>query len=188
MNKSELVEALATHYDGSRADAAKALGAVVHAISAATAAGERVAITGFGVFERVERPARTVRNPRTGERLEAPATAVPRFRAGSELKAYVAGQRPVPELSVAAPGRRSAATSVASEPADQAPAPEPTKAPKPARTAKAEAKPTKITSSAKDHKARKGKKAKADKPGKADTSGKSGKSGKDKPKAKGKKG
>lgn len=117
MNKAELVEALAQHYDGSKADATKALNAVVHTVSATTAAGERVAITGFGVFERVQRPARTVRNPRTGERLQAPATAVPRFRPGTELKAYVAGSRPVPELVVpATPARRSPTRALESEP------------------------------------------------------------------------
>lgn len=117
MNKAELVEALAQHYDGSKADATKALNAVVHTVSATTAAGERVAITGFGVFERVQRPARTVRNPRTGEQLQAPATAVPRFRPGTELKAYVAGSRPVPELVVApTPARRNSSRVPESEP------------------------------------------------------------------------
>ncbi len=120
MNKSELVEALAAHYDGSRADATRALNAFVHTISSATAAGERVAITGFGVFERVERPARTVRNPRTGERLDVAATAVPRFRAGTELKAYVSGQRLVPELAAGPAARRPSAPAVAAEPAQKA--------------------------------------------------------------------
>ena len=100
MNKAELVEALAQHYDGSKAEASRALNAVVQTITRTTAAGDKVAITGFGVFEKVERPARMVRNPRTGERKEAPATAVPRFRPGTELKAYVAGQRELPELVV----------------------------------------------------------------------------------------
>ena len=110
MNKAELVEALAEHYDGSRAEASRALNAVVQTITRSTVAGEKVAITGFGVFERVERPARMVRNPRTGERKEAPATAVPRFRAGTELKAYVAGQRELPELSAPAPTGRAPRT------------------------------------------------------------------------------
>jgi DNA-binding protein HU-beta len=116
MNKSELVEALAAHYDGSRADATRALNAFVQTVSSATAGGERVAITGFGVFERVERPARTVRNPRTGERLDVPATAVPRFRPGTELKAYVSGQRAVPELGAAPAARRSTAPVAAAQP------------------------------------------------------------------------
>lgn len=130
MNKSELVEALSAHYDGSRADAARALNAFVQTVSSATASGERVAITGFGVFEPVERPARTVRNPRTGERLDVPATAVPRFRAGTELKAYVSGQRPVPELGAAPAVRRSSAPAAEPAPVVAAPAAEKTDKPK----------------------------------------------------------
>lgn len=93
MNKAELVEALSAHYDGNKTQAAKALNAVVHTIMENTATEDKVSITGFGVFERVARPERVVRNPRTGERKTAEATTVPRFRAGSELKAYVAGSK-----------------------------------------------------------------------------------------------
>ena len=103
MNKAELIEALAQHYDGSRTEATKALNAVVQTITYSAAAGEKVAITGFGVFEKVDRPARMVRNPRTGERKQAEATSVPRFRPGTELKAYVSGERPVPDGGVATP-------------------------------------------------------------------------------------
>jgi DNA-binding protein HU-beta len=71
---------------------------VVQTITYSAAAGEKVAITGFGVFEKVDRPARMVRNPRTGERKEAAATSVPRFRPGTELKAYVSGERAVPAV------------------------------------------------------------------------------------------
>jgi len=110
VNRTELIEALAQHYDGSRSEAAKALQAVVQTITRSTASGEKVAITGFGVFEKVDRPARTVRNPRTGERKEAPPTSVPRFRPGTELKAYVAGERPLPDgdAPVRVPARRAA--------------------------------------------------------------------------------
>ncbi|WP_375431938.1 HU family DNA-binding protein [uncultured Friedmanniella sp.] len=128
MNKTELIEALASHFDGSRAEATRALNAFVHTISSATAAGDRVAITGFGVFEKIDRPARTVRNPRTGERLDVAATAVPRFRAGTELKAYVSGARPVPELAPVSIPRRTAPAAVA-EPV--APAAEPDSEPTP---------------------------------------------------------
>ena len=96
MNKAELIEALSVHYDGSKTEAAKALNAVVSTITYKTAIGEKVSITGFGVFEKVHRSARVVRNPRTGERKQAEATAVPRFRAGTDLKAYVAGEKEVP--------------------------------------------------------------------------------------------
>ena len=81
MNKAELIEALSVHYDGSKTEAAKALNAVVQTITYKTAAGEKVSITGFGVFEKVHRSARMVRNPRTGERKKAEghrSAAVPR--------------------------------------------------------------------------------------------------------------
>ena len=99
MNKAELIQAVATYYDGSKTEAAKALNAVVETITYKTAAGEKVSITGFGVFEKVHRSARMVRNPRTGERKRAKATAVPRFRAGSDLKAYVSGAKKVPKAT-----------------------------------------------------------------------------------------
>ena len=97
MNKAELIQAVAAYYDGSKSEAAKALNAVVETITYKTAAGEKVSITGFGVFEKVPRSARMVRNPRTGERKRAKATAVPRFRAGSDLKAYVSGAKKLPK-------------------------------------------------------------------------------------------
>jgi DNA-binding protein HU-beta len=99
VNKAELIQALSEYYDGSKTEAAKALDAVVKTITYKTAAGEKVSITGFGVFERVPRSARMVRNPRTGERKRARATAVPRFRAGSDLKAYVSGAKKVPRTT-----------------------------------------------------------------------------------------
>ena len=107
MNKAELIQAVATYYDGSKTEAAKALNAVVETITYKTAAGEKVSITGFGVFEKVHRSARMVRNPRTGERKRAKATAVPRFRAGSDLKAYVSGAKKVPKT----PAKRTSAAS-----------------------------------------------------------------------------
>ena len=109
MNKAQLIEALAAYYDGSKTEAAKALNAVVQTITYKTAGGEKVSITGFGVFEKVARAARMVRNPRTGERKRAKATAVPRFRAGSDLKAYVSGAKKVPRAAAkkAAPAAKA---------------------------------------------------------------------------------
>jgi DNA-binding protein HU-beta len=109
VNKAELIQALSEYYDGSKTEAAKALDAVVKTITYKTAAGEKVSITGFGVFEKVSRSARMVRNPRTGERKRAKATAVPRFRAGSDLKAYVSGAKKAPRATA-----RKATTKAAS--------------------------------------------------------------------------
>ncbi|HVD80865.1 MAG TPA: HU family DNA-binding protein [Propionibacteriaceae bacterium] len=111
MNKAELIQALSAYYDGSKSEAAKALNAVVETITYKTAAGEKVSITGFGVFEKVPRSARMVRNPRTGERKRAKATAVPRFRAGTDLKAYVSGAKKVPRATAKKASSGSAAAS-----------------------------------------------------------------------------
>jgi len=115
VNKAELIQALSAYYDGSKSEAAKALNAVVETITYKTAAGEKVSITGFGVFEKVHRSARMVRNPRTGERKRAKATAVPRFRAGSDLKAYVSGAKKVPRATAkkAAPAKTPAVSKTA---------------------------------------------------------------------------
>lgn len=91
MNKAELIKELSSHFDGSKTEAARALNAVVETITTTVSAGEKVSVTGFGVFEKVDRPARTVRNPRTGERKEAAPTSVVRFRPGTDLKSSVAG-------------------------------------------------------------------------------------------------
>lgn len=101
MNKSQFVEALAAHYEGNKKAASKALGSVVDTISRELVKGEKVAITGFGAFEKAVRPARMVRNPATGARVRAKKTAVPKFRAGAELKAVVSGAKKLPKLTAA---------------------------------------------------------------------------------------
>jgi DNA-binding protein HU-beta len=99
VNKTQLIEALSAHFDGNRRAAAHALESVVDTVMREVARGEKVAITGFGAFEKAIRPARMVRNPRTGERTRAKKTAVPKFRAGSELKAVVSGAKKLPKAS-----------------------------------------------------------------------------------------
>ncbi len=102
MNKSQLVEALAVHFDGNRRAAQHALESVIDTIQRElTKKGGKVAITGFGAFEAVERGARMVRNPRTGETKRAKKTTVPKFRAGAELKAVVSGAKKLPKVAAA---------------------------------------------------------------------------------------
>jgi DNA-binding protein HU-beta len=96
-----LVEVLATRFDGNKKEAQHALESVIDVITRAVAAGEKVAITGFGAFEKIDRPARMVRNPRTGERKRAKKTSVPKFRPGAELKAVVSGAKKLPKLTTA---------------------------------------------------------------------------------------
>ena len=92
-NKAQLVEMLAERLDGDRKRAAAALDAVIDSVYAAIARGEKVAISGFGVFERRERAARTARNPATGAQVEVAASRVPAFRPGAEFKAIASGAR-----------------------------------------------------------------------------------------------
>ncbi len=95
MNKAQLVEAIADKVGG-RQQAADAVDAVLDAIVRAVVAGERVSVTGFGSFEKVDRPARYARNPQTGERVRVKKTSVPRFRAGQGFKDLVSGSKKLP--------------------------------------------------------------------------------------------
>ncbi|GHK04626.1 HU family DNA-binding protein [Streptomyces sp. NPDC003753] len=95
MNKAQLVEAIADKLGG-RQQAADAVDHVLDAIVRAVVAGERVSVTGFGSFEKVERPARYARNPQTGERVRVRKTSVPRFRAGQGFKDLVSGTKKLP--------------------------------------------------------------------------------------------
>ncbi len=92
MNKGEFVESLADRMDVSRAQADRALSAVLEIISEQLAAGEKVAFTGFGSFEVSKRAARTGRNPQTGATIKIAASSVPKFAAGATLKAQVNGK------------------------------------------------------------------------------------------------
>lgn len=138
MNKAQLVEELTARFEGNKRAASHALESVVDTITRAVAKGEKVAITGFGSFERVERAARFARNPRTGERVRVKKTAVPRFKPGAELKAVVSGAKKLPRVAAAtaksvaggAAARGAAATRAAKNPAAA-----PSKAPTAARPA-----------------------------------------------------
>lgn len=100
MNKAQLVEAIADKVGG-RQQAADAVDAVLDAVVRAVVAGERVSVTGFGSFEKVDRPARYARNPQTGERVRVKKTSVPRFRAGQGFKDLVSGSKKLPKNDVA---------------------------------------------------------------------------------------
>ena len=93
MNKSQLIDALATRFEGNRRQAQHALESVLDTITREVAKGNKVAITGFGSFEKQLRKARMVRNPRTGESIKAKAVNVPKFKAGAELKNVVSGAK-----------------------------------------------------------------------------------------------
>ncbi len=86
MKKLELIAKIAEKTNLTKKDAEIALKAITDAIAEALAAGEKVALTGFGTFETRERAAREGRNPRTGETINIPAQKTPAFKAGKALK------------------------------------------------------------------------------------------------------
>lgn len=108
MNKSELIEAVAGRLGEGRSVATKAVDAVFDEIQRAVTKGERVAVTGFGVFEKRDRAARTARNPATGATVKVKKTSVPAFRAGQGFKDVVSGAKKLVKLTEPAAGRASA--------------------------------------------------------------------------------
>jgi len=86
MNKTELIDAVADTADLSKADAGKAVDAVVDTITAALKGGDSVTLVGFGTFLVRPRAARTGRNPQTGATIEIKASNAPAFKAGKALK------------------------------------------------------------------------------------------------------
>ena len=93
VNRADLVDKVAAAVGGSKKDATAAVDAVFDSIVAAVAKGDKVAISGFGIFKKNARKARTARNPRTGATVKVAATSVPKFNAGAEFKAIVAGKK-----------------------------------------------------------------------------------------------
>ena len=86
MKKSELIESVASSAGLSKADAQRAVEAMVGCIADSLRKGDQVTIVGFGTFLVRERGARTGRNPRTGETIDIAASRVPAFKAGKSLK------------------------------------------------------------------------------------------------------
>ena len=90
MNKTELIAVVAEKTGMTKKDSERAVAATLDAISASLAKGDRVQLSGFGIFEVKERSARVGRNPHTKETIEIPATRVPGFKASKALKDSVA--------------------------------------------------------------------------------------------------
>jgi DNA-binding protein HU-beta len=88
MNKRDLIDAISGRM-GDKKTATEAVNAVLDTIQDTVARGDKVSITGFGVFEKQVRAARTARNPATGAAVKVPKTSVPKFRAGADFKAMV---------------------------------------------------------------------------------------------------
>jgi DNA-binding protein HU-beta len=91
VNRAELIDQIRDRLGVDKRAAENAVDVVFDTIQRAVAAGEKVALTGFGVFERVDRAARTGRNPRTGASVKIKKTSVPKFRPGTQFKGVVSG-------------------------------------------------------------------------------------------------
>jgi len=111
MNKRDLIDAISGRL-GDKKSATEALNAVLETIQSAVASGDKVAITGFGVFEKADRPARTARNPATGAPINVAASSVPKFRPGADFKALVnngskpAAAKPAAKAAAAKSGKK----------------------------------------------------------------------------------
>ena len=118
MNKAQLIEALSARLGEEKKRTAATVDALLDTVYRTVQKGEKVALTGFGVFEKRDRAARTARNPATGEKVKVKKTSVPAFRAGQEFKNVVNGSKKLPKVAPAAvaktTGTRAAAGGAAS--------------------------------------------------------------------------
>ncbi len=122
MNRKELVNAVAAHVGLEPRDVDKALRGTTEVIEAVAAKGEQVTISGFAKFARVDRPARTARNPATGAPVKVKASKKAKITALKGFKDAVMSPSAAPKLAKgvwppaaakAAPAKRSAPSSPA---------------------------------------------------------------------------
>ena len=144
MNKSELIDAIAAHTTvADKKTAAAVLEATLIEIQSAVTKGDKVSLTGFGVFERRARAARMARNPRTGEAVKVKKTTVPAFRPGAGFKETVATGKSAAPAKKTAAAKKTTAKATAKAPAKKVAAKAPAKkAPAKKVTAKAATKAT----------------------------------------------
>ena len=90
MNKTELIAAVAEKTGMTKKDAERVINATFEAVTASLVKGDKVQVSGFGIFEVKNREARVGRNPRTKETIQIPATKLPAFKASKTLKDAVA--------------------------------------------------------------------------------------------------
>ena len=90
MNKTELIAVVAEKTGMTKKDAERVINATVETITESLCKGDKVSVSGFGIFEVKAREARVGRNPRTKEQIQIPATRQPAFKASKTLKDTVA--------------------------------------------------------------------------------------------------
>jgi len=97
VNKADLIDNVSARLGHSKKDVTDIVDAFLHETKKAVAKGNKVAVSGFGVFESTARKARIGRNPRTGEAVKIKATKLPKFRPGAEFKGVVSGAKKITE-------------------------------------------------------------------------------------------
>ena len=93
MNKSELISAIASHTEMTQKDVGAVIDAFEEVVTKNVSKGEKVALTGFVTFDRVDRKARTARNPQTGEAIKVAASKAVKVSVGAKFKAAVKGTK-----------------------------------------------------------------------------------------------
>jgi DNA-binding protein HU-beta len=101
LTKTDLIAAVAAHTGSTAKDVSSVLSGLEDVVVANVAKGEKVVITGFLTFDRVQRAARSGRNPQTGETIAIKASKSPKVSAGASFKKVVNGQAPTPKVKVA---------------------------------------------------------------------------------------
>jgi DNA-binding protein HU-beta len=101
LTKTDLIAGVAAHTGYAAKDVAGVLAGLEDVVVANVAKGEKVVVTGFVTFDRVQRAARTGRNPQTGETIKIKASKNPKVSAGASFKKVVNGQAPAPKLTKA---------------------------------------------------------------------------------------
>jgi DNA-binding protein HU-beta len=109
VNKTDLINQLAARLDGDKKVAQTAVEGIIDLVQREVQRGENVSISGFGVFEKRARAARTARNPRTGQAVKVKKTTVPAFRPGKYFKDVIAGTVKLPKVTAKPTTARAAA-------------------------------------------------------------------------------
>ena len=89
MNKSELIDAMASAADCTKSQAGAALDAFCESVTNTLKKGDKVTLVGFGTFSTSKRAARMGRNPQTGKEIQIKAKTVAKFKAGKDLSTRV---------------------------------------------------------------------------------------------------
>lgn len=131
MNKTDLINQLTERLEGDKKAAQTAVEGIIDIIQREVQRGENVSVSGFGVFEKRARAARTARNPRTGQAVKVKKTTVPAFRPGKYFKDVIAGTVKLPKVTGKPTTARAAAAAAKTPVAAKAPA---AKAPAASRT------------------------------------------------------